>query len=150
MKKETLLKVSSFLALVFSFLAAIFLLITPWSYWWYSYRAGGWHYYGSGTVGVWTVGVGPFIILTSLLLFICAIISILTLIPGKIRSKTPLLISLILALVALILIVIGAIITAAMMAGEDLYWSFGSGFYGSISGTILTVIFTAIMIVSKE
>ncbi len=149
MSKETLLKISSILALIFSLVGAILMIATPWAYWWYRYQGGGYIYYGSGVVNIASGPEGIFILFAALLLFICAIISFLTLIPGKITSKTPIVISLILAFIVLIMIVIGATITAAVLNSEGLYWTFGAGFYGGISSAILTILFTLIMIYAK-
>ena len=150
MNKKVLFRISSILALIFSVTGAILMLVTPWSYWWTSGSGGGIRWWVSGTVGVWTAGVGPFLILAALLLFICAIISLLALIPDKITSKLPLIISLLCSIVVLVMIVIGAVLTAVIMAADELYWTFGAGFYGGISGTLLTILFTLIMIVTWE
>jgi hypothetical protein len=48
------------------------------------------------------------------------------------------------------MIVIGAVITAAVLNSEGLYWTFGAGFYGGISSTLLTLLFTLIMIYAYE
>jgi hypothetical protein len=146
MSKETIFKLSTLLALICSASGAILMLVTPWSYWWYSYVSGGWRYSGAGTVNIWTPGAGIFILLAVLFLFICALISLIALIPGKITSRTPIVISLIFAIIVLIMIVIGVVITAALMAADNVYWAFGAGFYGGISGTLLTILFTLIMI----
>jgi hypothetical protein len=147
---ETLFKISAVLALIFSLTGAILMLVTPWAYWWYDYRAGGWRYYGSGVVNIFSGPEGIFIIFAALLLFICAIISLLAVLPGKLTGRMPLVISLILAFIVLIMIVIGAVITAATLNSEGLYWEFGAAFYGGISGTILTILFTLIMLPSYE
>ena len=150
MDKKQLLRISSLLAFLFSLTGAIFLLFTPWSYWWYSYVSGGWRYSGAGTVNVGTPGAGAFILLAAIFLLICALISILAFIPGKIASRTPILISLIFAIMVLVLIVLGAVVTAAIMAADNNYWEFGAGFYGGLSGTLFTILFTLIMIISWE
>lgn len=150
MGKETLLKISSVLALIFSLIGAILMIATPWAYWWYRYEGGGYIYYGAGVVNIASGPEGIFILLAALLLFICAIISLLALIPGKLTSRTPIVISLILAIIVLIMIVIGAVITAAILNSEELYWTFGAGFYGGISSAIFTLLFTLIMIYAYE
>jgi hypothetical protein len=48
------------------------------------------------------------------------------------------------------MIVIGAVITAAVLSSEGLYWTFGTAFYAGISSALLTILFTLIMIVSKK
>ncbi|TFG04710.1 MAG: hypothetical protein EU539_10285 [Promethearchaeota archaeon] len=150
MEKSLLFKISSILALIFAATGAILILVTPWAYWWYDYRAGGWRYYGSGVVNIFSGVEGVFILFAALLLIICAIISLLTIIPGMIKNRIPIIISLILAFVVLIMIVIGAVITAAVLNSEGLYWEFGAGFYGGISGTLLTILFTLIMIFTMK
>ena len=149
MSKENLLRISSILALIFSLTGAILLVVTPWAYWWYRYQGGGYIYYGSGVVNIASGAEGVFILFAALLLFVCATISILTLL-GKITSRTPIVISLILAIIVLIMIVIGAILTAAILGAEGLYWTFGPAFYGGISGTLLTILCTLIMIYAWE
>ncbi|TFG15634.1 MAG: hypothetical protein EU535_01535 [Promethearchaeota archaeon] len=150
MNKKVLFRISSILALIFSVTGAILMLVTPWSYWWTSGSGGGIRWWVSGTVGVWTAGVGPFLILAAIFLLICALISLLAVLPGKITNRTPLIISLIFSIVVLVMIVIGAVLTAVIMAADELYWEFGAGFYGGISGTLLTILFTLLMIVTWE
>jgi hypothetical protein len=150
MDKKQLLKISSILAFIFSLVGAILILFTPWSYWWYSYRSGDFRYSGSGQVNVGTPGAGAFIFLAALFLFLCALISLLTLLPGKITSRTPIVISLIFAIMVLVMIVIGVVVTAAIMAADNVYWEFGAGFYGGLAGALLTILFTLIMIYSWE
>jgi hypothetical protein len=149
MSKETTLMLSSLLALIFSATGAILLLVTPWAYWSYRFEGGGYIYYGSGTVTVLSGVEGPFIALAALLLLLCAIISLLTLIPGTIKNRTPMVISLISAFVVLIMIIIGVILTVVIMDAEGLYWSFGAGFYGGLFGALLTIFFTFIMLHAK-
>jgi hypothetical protein len=150
MAKELLLKISSILAVIVSFIGAILLVATPWAYWWYDYRAGGWRYYGSGVVNIFSGPEGAFIVLAAIFLMICFVISVANLIPGMLKSRTPLIISLIFAIIVLVMIVIGAVITAAVLSSEGLYWTFGTAFYAGISSALLTILFTLIMIVSKK
>jgi len=144
-----LLKISSILAFIFALVGAILLVATPWSYWWYRYEGGGYVYYGSGRVTVASWPYGIFIGLASLLLFTCATISILTL-TNVLSSRSSIIISLVCAIIVLIMIIIGAILTRITMQAEGLYWSFGPAFFGGIVGSILTIIFTIIMIVAQK
>ncbi|TFG15635.1 MAG: hypothetical protein EU535_01540 [Promethearchaeota archaeon] len=154
MSKKTILKISSLIALIFSAIGAILLLFTPWAYWWYSYRVSGsygtYHYYGSGVVNIATWPATIFILLVVLFLAICAAISLLTLISEANITRKHILISLVLAIISLIMIVIGAVVTVIDMRAHELYWAFGAGFYGSLFGTIFTILFTSIMLYAKE
>ncbi|MFX0070189.1 MAG: hypothetical protein ACFFAO_03775 [Candidatus Hermodarchaeota archaeon] len=150
MSKEKIFKISSILAFLFALIGAILMLFTPWSYWWYSYVSGGFRYSGAGAVTVGTPGAGAFILLAAIFLLICAIVSLLAFIPGKITSKTPIIISLIFSIMVLVMIVIGVVVTVAIMAADNLYWEFGAGFYGGISSALLTIVCTLIMIFTWE
>jgi hypothetical protein len=150
MGNEKISKISAILAAIFSLVGAILLLTTPWAYWWYSYRSYGWLYRGSGVVAVGTGPETAFIVLAALFLLICCVISIIAFIPGKITSKTPMIISLIIAFIVLIMFVIGAVITAAIHDSQGVNWEFGPAFYGGISCTLLTVLFSLIMIYTWE
>ena len=150
MGNKNIFKLSSILAAIFSLVGAILLLTTPWAYWWYSYRSYGWLYRGSGVVAVGTGPETAFIVLAALFLLICCVISIIAFIPGKIKSKTPMIISLIIAFIVLIMFVIGAVITASIYNSQGIGWEFGPAFYGGISCTLLTVLFSLIMIFTWE
>ena len=154
MSKKTILKISSLIALIFSGIGAILLLFTPWAYWWYSYRVSGsygtYHYYGSGVVNIATWPATIFILLVVLFLAICAAISLLTLVSETSIIRKHILMSLVLAIISLIMIVIGAVVTVIDMRAHELYWAFGAGFYGSLFGTIFTILFTSIMLYAKE
>jgi len=146
----TIFRISSILALFFSLVGAILMVAFPWSYWWYSYEGGGYRYTGSGVVTIATFPYGIFIALVVIFLFICFIISLLSLLPSVDIDRLYIIISLIFAVISLIMIVIGAVITASIMAAEELYWTFGAAFYGGITGSIFTILFMLIMVVTYE
>ena len=146
----TIFRISSILALLFSLVGAILMAAFPWSYWWYSYEGGGYRYTGSGVINITSFPYGIFIALVVIFLFICFIVSLMSILPSVDVTRLYIIISLIFAIISLIMIVIGAVITATIMAAEELYWSFGAAFYGGITTSILTILFTLIMIVTFE
>ncbi len=146
----TIFRISSILALLFSLVGAILMIAFPWSYWWYSYEGGGYRYTGSGIVNITSFPYGIFIALVVIFLFICFVVSLLSILPSVDVSRLYIIISLIFAIISLLMIVIGAVITATIMAAEELYWTFGAAFYGGIVGSIFTILFTLIMIVTFE